>query len=710
MRIIPDSTITLYGGVDIDNGEQLVFSSKANQTAYFQSKIVRASTPCTVVRKTGALRVEIPGSVVSTCNYLSFINPSFDNKIVYARIVDYDYINNECVEISYLIDFWQTWMFDVQFEDSYIEREHLSQADHDKAEVNPYDPTIFEFRTDETLPIAKDLEKLTYEIGYNNTYDGYRVTEALPFPSGVIDKNGILIKLANIDFEDLDSINPTNSQAFADYLDHIVPLDVSTHRPAGGTIGLYWLTDEMGTYLNNRYPTKVINNYAYDSGWKLNGQDVFPFMSSSYHPGCCWIYDPDGGDYLSNCGHMGELLKVLTQYGAEAQIIDLSVIPNRLMFLSGRTGATADPVIAGQTTAVGTFTADCKKLMRYPFSYLRVMSPNGDIKELHYENFKEVQQGQNVCKIEALMDITDRPTLIMAPKKYKYEGINADDTNIAEALTFDQFPTMPYTIDAFTAQVAAVANYTIGNRTVDNAADMAVADNATNKMSQFLTKIKTTLNGVSTGLGTSSNVTDKAVDSGLTLGTSRMVGMGAGFIKGAADLAPAMYNGAAQMDLNRKKFEAQAARWESADSALSEGDASEIAGQLALTKPAYACDKYIPSNGIGAINFSQVSYCDIILLKARLSDEIVAVYDNWFKHFGYSSGRCGIPRVINYSRGAVTDDSLPEWYIVNGKPTTYIKTMDLKVIHAMVPVASYIKNMFDSGVRMIRGDLNGQDI
>ena len=702
MRIVPDSTITLYGGVDIDNGEQLVFSSKANQTAYFQSKIVRASTPCTVVRKTGALRVEIPGNVVATCNYLSFVNPSFDNKIVYARIDDYDYINNECVEISYLIDYWQTWMFDVQFEDSYIEREHLSQADHDKAEINPYDPTIFEFRTDETLPIGKDLEKLTYEIGNNNTYDGYKVTNALSAVTNIPSKNGILIKLANIDFANLDSINPNNSQGFADYLYSLVHLNAGTGRPDGGTIGLYWLTGDMGAYLHNRYPSKVINYFAYDSGWVLNGQDVFPFLSSSYHPGCCWIYDPNGGDYASKCGHMGELLKLLTQYGAEAQIIDLSVIPNKLMFLCGRVGSgptTPDPVIAGQTTAVGTFTADCKKLMRYPYSYLRVMSPNGDIKELHYENFKEVQQGQNICKIEALMDITDRPTLIMAPKKYKYEGINADDTNIAEALFFDQFPTMPYTIDAFTAQVAAVANNTIGNRTIDNAADMAINDISTNKWSQAIGKAGIIANGLSTGLG--AGLSGKQKDVGSVIG-----GSVSGVVKGGLQMAQ-LYNTSNEMNMNREKYEAQATRWESADSALSEGDASEIANQLALTKPAYACDKYVPSNGIGAINFSQASYCDIIILKARLSDEIVAVYDNWFKHFGYTSGRCGIPRVINYSRGVATDANLPEWYTVNGKPTTYIKTMDLKVLHSMVPVASYIKNMFDSGVRMIKGDLNG---
>lgn len=719
MRIVPDSTITLYGNVDIDNGEQLVFSSRQHQNAYFQSKIVRASTPCTMVRKTGALRVEIPGSVIATCNYLSFVNPSFDNKTIYARIIDYDYINNECVEISYLIDFWQTWMFDVQFEDSYIEREHLSVEDAVKANTNPYDPTIFEFRTGENLPISKDLEQLTYEIDDSSNYDGYLLTEALEYVANVDGTLGVLIKLANIDFANLDTASSGNSLLFANYLSSLIPIDTQTHKPSGGGVGFYWLTSEMGTYLNTHYPDKVLNNYACGTDWVYNGDAVTPFLSSKYHPGYCWIYDPNGADFISNCGHMGTLFQILTQYKAEAPeetIIDLSIVPNNLMFLASRQ-VSGTPITAGQVTAKTKLNVSSKKLMRYPFSYLRVISPNGDVKELHYENFKDVQDGYDLCKIGALMDITDRPTLIMAPMKYKMNGLAPGDINILEGLTFDQFPTMPYTIDAFTAQVAAVANYTIGNRTVDNAADMAATDTATNKTSQNITLVQKALGAASSGAASAAGLdggltyNDPSIGaesgvSGARLGGSS-VGAGLG-IAGAAAATAGMYSQGAAMDMARKKFEAQRERWMSADSALNEGDGSAIAAQLNLTKPAYACDKYIPSNGIGVINFSQMSFCDIVILRVKLSDEILAVYDNWFKHYGYTSGRCGIPRVVNYSHGGSsghTDEELPEWVVVNGKESTYIKTLDCKIIYSMLPVASFIKNMFDSGVRMIKGDL-----
>jgi hypothetical protein len=110
------------------------------------------------------------------------------------------------------------------------------------------------------------------------------------------------------------------------------------------------------------------------------------------------------------------------------------------------------------------------------------------------------------------------------------------------------------------------------------------------------------------------------------------------------------------------------------------------------------------SNGDGSINFNQLGYVDIIFLRVQLNPAILSTYDRYFMNYGYSSGRCGIPRVIRFTQGASSADELPEWVTLNGKTTTYIKTMDCKVTHSMIPVAGAIKSLFDSGVRMIKGD------
>lgn len=713
MRIEPHSTISLYSGVDIDNGEQLAFSNRSNQASYFAGKLMASNVDCTIVRKTGALRVEISGSVISKCNYLSFINPSFDNKIVYARIIDYDYINNECSEITYAIDYWQTWMFDVKFENSYIEREMLSKSDEQKAEQNPYDPTIFEYRTNESLPISKDLEKFNYVIGNDSSTDGYKIGKAITQAVDVGDDMGVLIKLNAIDFTKLDQdfegspIADKPSYQFAQWLHQIVQED----------FGFFKITDHMKYSLNGTgYPT--INQYMIGPGWKdRNNTPIYPYKSSRYNPDCCIIYDPKGATYNNNSvstnGHMSTFLNLMTRWNNVENIIDMSIIPNNLMIFAGIPDAySGGHLFRPSQTMPNSQGIVNKKLMRYPFNYLRVMTPNGDVKEYRYEWFKDIATpGQNtsqIASLECLLDFSDKPVLMLAPRGYRYSQMShsyGSDTNMLEAIYFDQFPTMPYTIDAFTAQVAAVANYTIGNKTVDNAADMAIWDTNTNETSQAIRTAQGMLGAASAGLTGSSSAIETAEKNPMTT-TARgagYIGAGLSAANGAA-AAAGMYNVGAQMAMDRQKFEAASERWFGASTALSEGDGNVIAQQLRLAKPAYACDKYIASNGVGVTNFNIMSFCDVIFLRVSLAPEILDVYDKWFSHYGYSSGRCGIPRVVNYINGVTTETEVPAWKTVNGKETTYIKTMDCKITHSMLPVASYIKTMFDSGVRMIKGD------
>lgn len=709
MQITPSSTITLYANVDIDNGEQLVFSTREKQVEYFTSKKVRDYVPCTMIRKNGAVRVEIAGSVVKTCNYLSFVNPAFDNKTVYARIIDYDYVNNECVDIAYYIDFWQTWMFDVQFEDMYIEREHLSQADYLKSVDNPYDPTIFEFRTNESLPVAKDLEKLNYTIGSSQVEDGYKLGDAVSNRvQGISNTVGALIKLAEIDFEKLDSgADPDLSRPFVTYLRHI-----RTH-----TFSCYHLTQTMYDYLAGKYGTSAATgvpakNFT-GSGWCLDGdssQKLVPFFTSNFQPGCCWIYDQYGGEENMNGvgtnNYMSELLTILTRWEAVGQIISMNAIPNDIFILAGVQENGGAPLNMNQSTAKTKISVDSKKLMRYPYSYLRVIAPNGDVKELHYEFFKAVQEGTDNCSIPVVLDVADQPTAIIVPENYRISGMANGanvNTNVLEGLLFAQFPSIPYTIDAYTAQVAANANSIIAGRTVDGAWQMAATDVATDQMSQGSKVLQSVAGLVKGGVDAASGVKVLKDIMGKThVGGAAELGMA---VFSSIASTSAMYAEGSSMEAARKQFENAEAMWKGAESALAGEDGNAIAANMRLTKPAYACDKYIPSNGVGTINFNKQAFCDIICLRVTLSADILAIYDKWFQHYGYTSGRCGIPRVIQFARGANSDANLPHWTTVNNKPTTYIKTMDCKVIYSMVPVASFIKNMFDSGVRLIKGDL-----
>ena len=72
MRIVPDSTITLYSGVFSTKGKQLVFNTVTAQDNYFTSHIAATQVNCQMVKKRrGWLRLNVAGTIVKNCNYLS---------------------------------------------------------------------------------------------------------------------------------------------------------------------------------------------------------------------------------------------------------------------------------------------------------------------------------------------------------------------------------------------------------------------------------------------------------------------------------------------------------------------------------------------------------------------------------------------------------------------------------------------------------------
>lgn len=165
MYIVPSSTVNLYRGVPYDTGRVVAFSSKAKQSAYFQRKLVQSAVPCTYVRRTGEVRLEVPLSVAKNCNYMSFVNPDFENVTWYAAIVDYEYVNNGCTAITYSIDYFQSLCFEVVFNPCSIDREQLSVDDYNKSVQNPYNFNILEMQTAEGINLPDDAYDIPDMMG-----------------------------------------------------------------------------------------------------------------------------------------------------------------------------------------------------------------------------------------------------------------------------------------------------------------------------------------------------------------------------------------------------------------------------------------------------------------------------------------------------------------------------------------------------------------
>ena len=129
MYIAPNSTIILCNDVPLDNTyEHTLYFDNANlQIAYFRGKAkytFNQQSYQRVVR--GKMRLAIKADNIYDCNYLAFQNTAYGNKWFYAFITSVEYVNNEASEIEFEIDVMQTYFFDVELKECFVEREHVA--------------------------------------------------------------------------------------------------------------------------------------------------------------------------------------------------------------------------------------------------------------------------------------------------------------------------------------------------------------------------------------------------------------------------------------------------------------------------------------------------------------------------------------------------------------------------------------------------------
>ena len=127
MYIAPNTIIKILNNCPLDNTyeDTIYFASEASQQVYFNTLVKYTLTSQSYQRvQRGKMRVEVKAENLYDCNYLMFQNTSFGNKWFYAFINNVEYVNNITSEIEFEIDVLQTWMFDYELKESYVEREH----------------------------------------------------------------------------------------------------------------------------------------------------------------------------------------------------------------------------------------------------------------------------------------------------------------------------------------------------------------------------------------------------------------------------------------------------------------------------------------------------------------------------------------------------------------------------------------------------------
>lgn len=127
MTITPQGQLYLCKTkLENDYKNQLTFSNATAQLNYFNSTIQHTFDNYTYIKKDSVVQVGKNIDEIIDCNYLFYRNTGFTNKWYFCFITNMEYVNENCTRITFETDCYQTWLFQIEYKQSFVEREHVN--------------------------------------------------------------------------------------------------------------------------------------------------------------------------------------------------------------------------------------------------------------------------------------------------------------------------------------------------------------------------------------------------------------------------------------------------------------------------------------------------------------------------------------------------------------------------------------------------------
>lgn len=176
MEIQPQGNIILYSGIPLDNtfDHTIYFRTRADQEYYFNSisgdyKVVFQNQYYSRKGR-GVLRIEKNVEYLFNYNYMRFQNNGYFPQVeppeiqrtakwFYCFITAVEYVNDAVTDVFFEIDPIQTWLFDCELEDCFVEREH-SETDEIGENTVPEPVDVGEYAVQHT-----DILRYTVQDG-----------------------------------------------------------------------------------------------------------------------------------------------------------------------------------------------------------------------------------------------------------------------------------------------------------------------------------------------------------------------------------------------------------------------------------------------------------------------------------------------------------------------------------------------------------------
>lgn len=617
-----NSVLNVYAGIECTDGQQVVFQSDSARANYFNNHRVAQFTGMSYVYHNGVVKVQAgPGTMVNA-NYISFNNPNFESKPIYARITDWQYINNATVALTYEVDWFQTFMFDFTAKSSLISREHLSESDWSAAVSSPWRADIMELNQDEGITLNP--------YDYNNTSVYYELKPTKNMYAA------FLIAHTTVNY-DSSSTNDVNTRLAGFY-------DAITTTITSESFSADYRMKMNAKYAKKYTAVPLAANMVFIRMDAIVGKAAdSAFINSTAYP----IINT--GDYAIDA-----FVSLLTAAGLTNQILSVTALSEaQIRELAG------DMSLSTVLTDDIKVAPDDPKLKRYPFCYIEMVSPSGATSEYTLEGWQG-QPPQFVTRTS--YDLSSRTAI-----PYYYMGARY---NYRERFDTSPMFQIPYTTDNFLTYLSQCYQETADrNTTVGGHLDTAT---------EFTRGELQVAGGV------------------MTAATAAKSGYADIAMQGATSVGDGLSAMASAVGYSKESMAAGGLRGSSG--LIVRGDPAKLT-DMVTSRAAHPGSTYHtgtqPSVMAALIN---PEYNYTVHYPTEATANLFAAY---FAAYGYKTGRIGVPRVCNYINAS---GSMPHWASIDGRSCTYVQTSGLKVIAPLKPAADYIRAIFDTGCRFVKGD------
>lgn len=189
-----------------DYKNQLTFTNATAQSTYFSGTVQKTYSNYTYVKKDNYVQVSDNIDAIIDCNYLYYRNVGFTTKIYYCFITRMEYINENCTRIYFETDVFQTWQFQIEYKQSFVEREHVN------------DDTIGLHTVPELLEKGEYLPSANSFFIYNNGLSGMDWVPCVGVSENIFTTNEI--KIYNNTFSGLQYFALQDSTAIANFISY----------------------------------------------------------------------------------------------------------------------------------------------------------------------------------------------------------------------------------------------------------------------------------------------------------------------------------------------------------------------------------------------------------------------------------------------------------------------------------------------------------